>query len=158
MEFKKLISKKFESNFIVSLMKSNISTVYSHKGHYVGSEVYMGLRNVPNIAWELKLVNENPSWSCRAVTRTTEPHTSITEAHEPRARAPQQEKPLQCEAIVVHLESSPSLPQLEKDCMQQRRPSTAKNKFKIKCLKNNKAERSPSSQFPDLLDKNCHII
>ena len=97
MGFKKLISKKFEINFIVSLMKSNISTVYSHKGHYVGSEVYMGLRNVPNIAWELKLVNENPSRSRRAVTRTTEPHTSITEAHEPRARAPQQEKPLQWE-------------------------------------------------------------
>ena len=40
-------------------------------------------------------------------------------AREPRARAPQQEKPLQWEA---------HLPQLEKAHMQQRRPNAAKKK------------------------------
>ena len=49
----------------------------------------------------------------------------------PRARAPQQEKSLQWGAHTLQLESSPRSLQLEKACMQQQRPSTAKTKYKI---------------------------
>ena len=52
---------------------------------------------------------------------------ATTEAHEPRAHALQQEKPLQREACTPQLESSPDLLQLEKAHMQQRRLSAAKN-------------------------------
>ena len=47
------------------------------------------------------------------------PRATTTEAREPRARARQQEKPLQWEARA---------PQLEKARMQQWRPNAAKNK------------------------------
>ena len=53
------------------------------------------------------------------------PCAAATEAHVPRACAPQ-EKPPQVEVWASQLEGSPSSPQLEKACMQQRRPSTAK--------------------------------
>ena len=42
------------------------------------------------------------------------PRTAITEARPPRARAPQQEKPLQLEARKQHLASGPCLLQLKK--------------------------------------------
>ena len=59
------------------------------------------------------------------------PQATMTEAHEPRARALQQEKPLQWEAHTPQLESSLHSPQLEKPHMKQQGPSTAKNKIKI---------------------------
>ena len=46
------------------------------------------------------------------------------------AHAPQQEKPLQKEVHTLKLESSPRSPQLEKTHAQQRRPRTAKNKYR----------------------------
>ena len=51
---------------------------------------------------------------------------SASEAHAPRARALQQEKPLQCEACALQVESFPGLLQLDKAHTQQQRPSTAK--------------------------------
>ena len=47
-----------------------------------------------------------------------------------RSRELQQEKPLQREACMLQLESSPYSSQLEKARAQQRRPRTAKNKSK----------------------------
>ena len=40
------------------------------------------------------------------------------------------EKPLQWKARMLQLESNPCSPQLEKACVQQRRPSAAKINFK----------------------------
>ena len=56
------------------------------------------------------------------------PCTATTDAHKPRAHASQQEKPPQWEAQAPQLESSPCLLQLEKACMQQWTPTTAKKK------------------------------
>ena len=47
-----------------------------------------------------------------------------------------QEKPSQWEDHALQLESSPRLPQLEKAHVQQWRPSTAKNKYINKLIKN----------------------
>ena len=55
---------------------------------------------------------------------------AATEAHAPRAHAPQQEKPPQCESLATARKSSPRSPQLEKACMQQQKPNTAKIKKK----------------------------
>ena len=60
------------------------------------------------------------SWRCRAHM------PQLLSPYVPRALAPQQEKPLQGEACALQLESSPCLLQLEKVCVQQWRPSTAK--------------------------------
>ena len=49
---------------------------------------------------------------------TTEPCAPTTEAHEPRAWAPQQ-KPLNEKPRALQLESNPCSPQLEKARMQQ---------------------------------------
>ena len=54
-------------------------------------------------------------------------YATTTEAYVTRARALQQEKPLQWEARAA-MKSSPRSPQLEKACMQQQRPKAAKNK------------------------------
>ena len=50
------------------------------------------------------------------------PCATTTEAHAPRARVPQQEKP------VHRNEEEPPLAATEKARMQQRRPNAAKNK------------------------------
>ena len=55
------------------------------------------------------------------------PRAATTEARVPGARAPQQEKPLQRSPHTAR-KSSPRLLQLEKACVQQQRPSVAKNK------------------------------
>ena len=57
------------------------------------------------------------------------PHAATTEAQEPRAHAPQQEKPPQWEALIPQWRVAPHSLQLEKACTQQWRPSTAKNKY-----------------------------
>ena len=58
------------------------------------------------------------------------PYAASTEAHVPRACAPQ-EKPLQWEGQKPQLESSPCLPQLEKACEQRECPAQPKiNKWK----------------------------
>ena len=54
------------------------------------------------------------------------PRATATKAWVPRARAPQQEKPLQWEAPTPQLESSPCLPQVEKNLYSK--ANTAKNK------------------------------
>ena len=74
--------------------------------------------------------------SPRAAT-TTEPVVqslliTAADAHTPRARALQQEKPPHCEAWARLLESSPRLLQLDKAIAQQRRPSATKNIYKKK--------------------------
>ena len=47
------------------------------------------------------------------------PRAASTEARVPRACAPQQERPQQCEAHTLQLESNPCLPQLQKAGTQQ---------------------------------------
>ena len=64
---------------------------------------------------------------------TTEPvlyslWATVTEAHSSTAHIPKQEKPPQWEVNTPQLQSSPYLPQLEKDHMQQQRLSAIKNK------------------------------
>ena len=56
------------------------------------------------------------------------PRATTTEACMPRARAPQQEKPLQWEVSAPQWRVAPRSPQLERARTQQRRPNTAKNK------------------------------
>ena len=84
--------------------------------------------------WVWAPVREDPT--CHGATKpmrhntTTEPvlyspWATTTEAHAPRARAPQQEKPPQWEARAPQQSISCSL-QLEKAYAQQRRPNTAK--------------------------------
>ena len=51
-------------------------------------------------------------WACARELQRLSRHTATTKTHAPRA--PQQEKPLQCEARAPQLESSPRLPQPEK--------------------------------------------
>ena len=60
------------------------------------------------------------------------PNATTTEAHMPRAHAPQQEKPTQWEATAPQLESSPCLLQLEKDCAATKTQHNHKNKKKTK--------------------------
>ena len=69
------------------------------------------------------LVQEDPT--CHGATK---PDRHNYWACAPRARALQQEKPLQWKAHVLQLESSSRTPQLEKGCTQQQKPSIAKNK------------------------------
>ena len=66
-------------------------------------------------------------WSGK-IPHATGQLSSCTTSTEPRACAPQREKPAQWDALVLPLESNPCSLQLEKACAQQRRPSTAKNK------------------------------
>ena len=73
------------------------------------------------------------------------PRATTTEAQASRACAPQQEKSPKWEAY-AQLESSPCSPQLENTCVQQGRPSAAKNKqIKIKGLKKKKEKRAKNS-------------
>ena len=70
------------------------------------------------------------SWA-RRIPHATEQLSLLSRTAEPtcsRARALQQEKPLQWEACAT-LESSPYLPGLEKACVQQWRPRAAKNTY-----------------------------
>ena len=55
------------------------------------------------------------------------PCATPREACTPRVRAPQKEKALQWEARTPQLERRPHTLQLEKNCVQQQRPSTAEN-------------------------------
>ena len=64
-------------------------------------------------------------WAC-----ALGPRNSNSWAPVPRDGALQQEKPLQWEAQVPQLESGPRLPQLEKVCPQQWRPSTREKEKK----------------------------
>ena len=71
------------------------------------------------------LVAEDPTY-CRA----TKPVSHNYWPHMPRACAWQQEKPPQWKAHAPQLERSFHSQQLEKACVQQQRPSKAKNKNK----------------------------
>ena len=57
-----------------------------------------------------------------------------TEAHGPRAYAPQQEKPPQREAHTLQLESSPCLPQLEESPCSNKDPAQPKQKQKTSMM------------------------
>ena len=72
--------------------------------------------------WVQALVRENS-----ICLRATKVYAQLPKPVDPRAHAPQQEKPPQWEACTPQLESSPYSPQLEKDHKQQQRPSTAEN-------------------------------
>ena len=63
-------------------------------------------------------------WATITELMTYGPCATTTEAHVPRAFAPQ-EKPLQWEAHAPQLETNPYSLQLEKAHMQQQRPSAA---------------------------------
>ena len=80
------------------------------------------VKNLPASAEDmgLSLVQEDPT--CR---RASKPVPCTTEVCAPRTCVPQ-EKTHQWEVQVPQLESSPCSPRLEKDCMRQGRPSTAK--------------------------------
>ena len=54
-------------------------------------------------------------------------YATTTEARVPRVHAPHQEKPPQWEARALQPRAGPRSPQLEKACVQQRRPNAAKN-------------------------------
>ena len=60
------------------------------------------------------------------------PYATTTEPTHCRTRAPQQEKPRQWKAHAPKLENCPHLLQLEKALAQQQRPSSVKNKNKLK--------------------------
>ena len=62
------------------------------------------------------------------------PCATPMEACTPRVRAPQKEKALQWEARTPQLERRPRALQLEKNCVQQQRPSTAETLVKRKCF------------------------
>ena len=98
--------------------------------------------------WVRALVPEDPTccgatkpmchnyWACAWEPQLLSPRAATTEACSPRARAPQQEKPPQWEALHTTTKSRPCSPQLEKARVQQRRPNTAKNKiYKINLYK-----------------------
>ena len=56
------------------------------------------------------------------------PQATTTEAHVPRARAPQQREATAMRSLCTATKSSPRSPQLEKAHVQQQRPNAAKNK------------------------------
>ena len=95
----------------------------------------------PTCLGQLKPVHHN-HWVCVLESMSLRllnqqlmsPCAASTEAHVPRACAPQQEKPPQWEACAPQPESSPCPPQLQKARAQQRRPSTVNNKIIIKKL------------------------
>ena len=81
-------------------------------------------RKIPHAMEQLSPVHHN-YWACalEPASHNVSPRATTTEACVPRARAPQQEKPLQWQART---------PQRRVAHMQQRRPNAAKNKNKIK--------------------------
>ena len=75
---------------------------------------------IPHAVEQLSLHTTTTEPASRACEpQLLSPCAAATEARVPRARAPQQEKPLQWETCA---------PQLEKTRAQQRRPNAAKNK------------------------------
>ena len=95
-----------------------------------GTQVWALVWEDPTCHRATKLVHHN-YWACALEPASHDywsPCATPTEAHMPRARALQQEKPPQWEAHCTTTKSSPHLPQLEKARAQQRRPNAAKNK------------------------------
>ena len=64
------------------------------------------------LTWHLGTTVPESSSAC--VLQLLSPHAVATEAHVPKACAPQWEEPLQREVPALHLERRPCLPQLEK--------------------------------------------
>ena len=64
------------------------------------------------------------------------PRAATTEAHAPRARAPQQREATAMRSPRTATKSSPHSPQLEKAHTQQQRPNTARKKKKEKKKRN----------------------
>ena len=93
----------------------------------MGSSPGLGRSHMPRSNWAR--APQLLSLRSRAhVPQLLSPRATTTEAHVPRARAQQQEKPPQWEACAPQWKSSPRSPQLEKARVQQRRPNVAKNK------------------------------
>ena len=67
---------------------------------------------------------------CSPQPKLVSPHTATTEAHAPRPRAAQQEKPTLTRSQNTATKSSPLSPQPETACTQQQRPTTAKTQNK----------------------------
>ena len=102
-----------------------------------GTQVWALVREDPTCCGATKPICHN-YWACALepashnywarVPQLLSPHATTTEALVPRARAPQEEKPPQWEALTLQRRADPHSPQLEKACMQQWRPNTAKKK------------------------------
>ena len=93
-----------------------------------GTRVRALVREDPTCQGATKPMRHN-YWALHSRAREPQllsPHATTTKACTFRARAPQQEKPLQWEATKSSLRSS----QLEKAHAQQQRPNAAKNKNK----------------------------
>ena len=80
-----------------------------------------------SLVWKLRShVAQVSPQVLRACPQLLNPHAAATEAHTPRPyahmRSHRREKPVLCNSRVCS-------PQLEKACMQQRRPSAAKDKY-----------------------------
>ena len=89
-----------------------------------GTQVWSLVLEDPTCRGATKPVGHN-YWACVLWG----PRAATTEAHEPRASAPQ-EKPLQWEGRAAEGRIAPLSPQLEKARAQQLRSSTAKRKRK----------------------------
>ena len=80
--------------------------------------------------WVQSPVREDPT--CRGATKPApqllSPRVTTSEAHAPRARAPQQREANPVRSPRITTKNSPCLLKLEKALMQQQRPNTAKNK------------------------------
>ena len=109
-------------------------------------------------SWFRSLVPEDPS--CCGATKPAfhnYPVLQSLRAATTEVHAPKQGRPLQREACVP-LETSPHSPQLEEACAQQWRPSTAKNKYKLRLvyISKNKMrkyicrENKPKGERPNL--------
>ena len=89
-------------------------------------------RGIPHMLWSNKACAPQLLSLCSRAgePRLLSPRAPTTEACAPRTCVAQQEKPPQWETHAPQLKSSPCLPQLEKACTQQWKPSTTKNKQK----------------------------
>ena len=95
-----------------------------------GTRIQALVQEDPTCLGATKPVRQN-YWAC-ALEPTRHnywnPRATTTEAHEPRARAPQQEKPPQWEAHTPQRRVAPTRRSLEKARARQWRPNAAKNK------------------------------
>ena len=115
-----------------------------------GTWVWSPVREDPTCCGATKSVSHN-YWS---------PCATTTEARVPRARDPQQEKPLQWEACALQRKSSPRSLQLEKAPMQQWRPNTApknNNKWINKLINFKKKKRIGGGKDLGLADVSYFI-
>ena len=91
------------------------------------------VKNLPANAWDTGLIpgpgrSHMPQNNQARAPQLLHLCVTTTEAHMPRAHAPQQREATTMRSPHTAMKSSPRSPQLEKACAQQQRPNTAKNK------------------------------